>query len=82
MFQMADNELLDLIKCLQEFENPMEFRNCNSNASKVKLSESERKSLKRYLHVDIFWHFLIISLRSDSPQVKRYVISNTTNLVQ
>ena len=29
----------------------------------------------------IFWHFLIISLRSDSPQVKRYLISSITNWV-
>ena len=27
------------------------------------------------------WHFLIISLRSESPQVKRYLISSITNLV-
>ena len=31
--------------------------------------------------VVIFWHFLIISLRSESPQVKRYLISSITNLV-
>ena len=30
----------------------------------------------------IFWHFLIIFLRSESPQVKRYLISTITNLVQ
>ena len=32
--------------------------------------------------VIIFWHFLIIWLRSESPQVKRYLISTITNLVQ
>ena len=31
--------------------------------------------------VIMFWHFLIISLRSESPQVKRYLISSITNLV-
>ena len=31
--------------------------------------------------VIIFWHFLIISLRSESPQVKRYLISSITNLL-
>ena len=30
--------------------------------------------------VIIFWHFLIISLRSESPKVKRYLISRITNL--
>ena len=29
----------------------------------------------------IFWHFLIIQHRSESPQVKRYLISTITNLV-
>ena len=28
-----------------------------------------------------FWHFLIILLRSESPQVKRCLISSITNLV-
>ena len=31
--------------------------------------------------VVIFQHFLIIQLTSESPQVKRYLISNITNLV-
>ena len=31
--------------------------------------------------VMIFWHFLIISLRSESPQVQRYLISSIKNLV-
>ena len=31
--------------------------------------------------VIIFWHFLIIQLRSESPQVKRYLISGITNSV-
>ena len=34
-------------KCLQEFESSMEFRNCDSTADKVKIYESERKSLNR-----------------------------------
>ena len=29
----------------------------------------------------IFWYFLIIQLRSESPKVKRYLISSITNLV-
>ena len=31
--------------------------------------------------VIIFWHFLIIQLTSESPQVKPYLISSVTNLV-
>ena len=34
---------------LQEFKCSMEFRNCDSNADKVKLYESVRKSLNRYI---------------------------------
>ena len=44
--------------------------------------------MKIYMHksltttlVIIFWPFLIISLRSESAQVKRYLISSITNLV-
>ena len=33
---------------LQEFESSMEFRNCDSNADKVKLYGNVRKSLNRY----------------------------------
>ena len=29
----------------------------------------------------MFWHFLIVSLRFESPQGKRYLISSITNLV-
>ena len=36
-------------KCLQEFKCSMEFRNNNSNADKVKLYESVRESLNRYI---------------------------------
>ena len=32
--------------------------------------------------VKIFWHFLLIQLTSESPQVKRYLISSITNLAQ
>ena len=31
--------------------------------------------------VIIFWHFLIIKHRSESPQVKRYLTSSITNLI-
>ena len=43
-----DDKLISLIKCLQEFKSSMEFRNCDSNADKVKLNESVRKSLNIY----------------------------------
>ena len=40
---------------------------------------------KRYqaatILVIIFWHFLNNYVRSESPQVKRYLISSITNLV-
>ena len=48
-FKWTDDKLIDLIKCLQEFKKSMEFRNCASNANKVKLYESVRKSLNRYI---------------------------------
>ena len=48
-FNWNNYKLINLIKCLQEFESSMEFRNCNSNADKVKLYESVRKSLTRYI---------------------------------
>ena len=32
--------------------------------------------------VIIFWHFLIIQHRSESPQINEYLISSITNLVQ
>ena len=44
-FQMDDDKLTNLIKCLQEFKSSMEFRNCDSNSDKVKLNESVRKGL-------------------------------------
>ena len=43
-FKCTDEKLIDLIKCLLECKNSMEFRNCNSDAGKVKLYESVRKS--------------------------------------
>ena len=36
-------------KLLQEFKCSMEFSNCDSKADKVKLYESVRKSLNRYI---------------------------------
>ena len=44
-FKWTNDKLINLIKCLQEFKNSMEFRNFDSNANKVKLNESVRKSL-------------------------------------
>ena len=44
-FKWTDDKLSNLIKCLQEFKSSMEFRNYDSNADKVKLYESVRKSL-------------------------------------
>ena len=45
-FKWTDDKVINLIKCLQEFKSSMEFRNCDStNAVKVKLYESVRKSL-------------------------------------
>ena len=44
-FKWTDEKLVNLTKCLQEFKSFMEFRNCDSNADKVKLYESVRKSL-------------------------------------
>ena len=44
-FKWTDNKLINLIKCLQEFKSSMAFRNCDSNANKVKLYESVRKNL-------------------------------------
>ena len=46
-FRLTNDKLINL-KCLQEFKNSVEFRNCNSNANKVKLYESGRKSLYRF----------------------------------
>ena len=36
-FKWTDYRLINLVKCLQEFKGSMEFRNCDSNADKVKL---------------------------------------------
>ena len=44
-FKWTNDKLISLINCLQEFISCMEFRHCNSNADKVKLYESVRKSL-------------------------------------
>ena len=48
-FKWTDDELINLIKCLQKFKSSMKFRNYDSNANKVKLYESVRKSLNRYI---------------------------------
>ena len=47
-FKWTDYKFINLIKCLQELKSSMEFRNCNSNADKVKLYENVRESLNRY----------------------------------
>ena len=48
-FKWTDDKLTNLTECLQEFKSSMEFRNYDSNAEKVKLYESVRKSLNRYI---------------------------------
>ena len=48
-FRWTDDKLINLIKGLQEIKNSMEFRNCDSNANKVKLYESTRKGQNRYI---------------------------------
>ena len=45
----SNDKLSDLIKCLREFKSSMEFRNSGSNTDKVKLYETTRKSLNRYI---------------------------------
>ena len=44
-FKWIDDKLFNLIKCLQEFNSFMEFRNRDANADKVKLYESVKKGL-------------------------------------
>ena len=44
-FKWTDHKLNNLVKCSQEFKSSMEFRNCDSNADKVKWHESVRKGL-------------------------------------
>ena len=44
-FKWTDDKLINLIKCLQECKSSRKFRNCDSNAGKVKLYESVRKGL-------------------------------------
>ena len=45
LFKWSNGRFINLIKCLQEFESFMEFRNCDSNADKVKIYERLRKGL-------------------------------------
>ena len=45
LFKWNYGRFINLIKCLQEFRSSMEFRNCDSNADKVKLYENVRKGL-------------------------------------
>ena len=42
-FQWTDDKLTNFIKCLQEFKSSIKFKNCDSNADKVKLYESVSK---------------------------------------
>ena len=42
LFKWNNGRFTSLIKCLQEFKSCLEFRNCDSNADKVKLYESVR----------------------------------------
>ena len=48
-FKLTDDKLINLIECLQEFKGSMKFRNSDSNADKVELCGSIRKSLNRYI---------------------------------
>ena len=50
-FRCTDDKLVNLVKYLQEFKSSVEFTNCYSNADKVKLYESVRKSLAE-IHED------------------------------
>ena len=36
-FRWIDDKLINLIKCLQEFKNFVEFRNCDPDANKVQM---------------------------------------------
>ena len=47
----------------------------------TKLKKCVKKRLGTTVLAIILWHFLIISLRPESSQVKRFLISSTTNLV-
>ena len=44
-FKWSDEKVRNLIRCLQEYKSAMEFKNCDSNADKVKQYEAVRKSL-------------------------------------
>ena len=46
-FKWTDDKLINLVKYLQEFKSSMDFKNCDSNADKVKLFESVKKSLTK-----------------------------------
>ena len=48
-FKWTENKLINLIKHLEEFKSFVKFRNCDSNEEKVKLYESVRKTLNRYI---------------------------------
>ena len=50
-FKWTDDKHINFIKYLQEFKNSMEFRNCDSDANKVKLYESVRKSLNIHIYL-------------------------------
>ena len=70
-----------LITC---FLNDLTFFNQNLHSfQKVELSMDKWRVKETFqtILVIIFWHFLIILLRSESRQVKRYLISSITNLV-
>ena len=75
-FKWTDDKLIDLIKCLQEFKKSMEFRNCASNANKVKLYESVRKSLNRYIWFKKSkgFRFNLLSLALNDPCISESCI--------
>ena len=44
-FTWTDDKFVNLITCLREFKSSTEFRNCDSNADKIKSYEIVRKGL-------------------------------------
>ena len=52
LFKWNDDKLTNLIKCLQEFESSMKFRNCDSTADRVKSCENVTKILAEVYEVE------------------------------
>ena len=54
---------------------------CFLQKDESSLEEQRAKETSQTMLVIIFWHFLIVFLRSQSPQVKRYLTSSIANSV-